>query len=310
MIIKAENIVKEFKEIRALNSFNLDVKEGEILGLIGPNGSGKSTLLLCILGIYSFDKGKITVFGEELKHDSYEIKRKIGYIPQDLALFEELTVYENIDYFCGLYVSDSEKRKELVKKAIEFVGLEKYEKFLPSKLSGGLARRLNIACGIAHKPELIFLDEPTVAVDAQSRSFILEGIKDLNKNGATIVYTSHYLEEVEDLCDRIAIIDQGQNVVTGTNEELRDSIITTEIIKFSILEEDEDILNDLKNMNHVIDVTQKESEYTVKFDNNQNNIANLVDFLKQKGLTYVKLYTEVPSLNDVFLELTGKELRD
>lgn len=310
MIIKAENIVKEFKEIRALNSFNLDVKEGEILGLIGPNGSGKSTLLLCILGIYSFDKGKITVFGEELKPDSYEIKRKIGYIPQDLALFEELTVYENIDYFCGLYVSDSEKRKELVKKAIEFVGLEKYEKFLPSKLSGGLARRLNIACGIAHKPELIFLDEPTVAVDAQSRSFILEGIKDLNKNGATIVYTSHYLEEVEDLCDRIAIIDQGQNVVTGTNEELRDSIITTEIIKFSILEEDEDILNDLKNMNHVIDVTQKESEYTVKFDNNQNNIANLVDFLKQKGLTYVKLYTEVPSLNDVFLELTGKELRD
>ncbi len=310
MIIKAENIVKEFKEIRALNSFNLDVKEGEILGLIGPNGSGKSTLLLCILGIYSFDKGKITVFGEELKPDSYEIKRKIGYIPQDLALFEELTVYENIDYFCGLYVSDSEKRKELVKKAIEFVGLEKYEKFLPSKLSGGLARRLNIACGIAHEPELIFLDEPTVAVDAQSRSFILEGIKDLNKNGATIVYTSHYLEEVEDLCDRIAIIDQGQNVVTGTNEELRDSIITTEIIKFSILEEDEDILNDLKNMNHVIDVTQKESEYTVKFDNNQNNIANLVDFLKQKGLTYVKLYTEVPSLNDVFLELTGKELRD
>ncbi|NMD45086.1 MAG: ABC transporter ATP-binding protein, partial [Clostridiales bacterium] len=179
MVIKVENLVKEFKEIRALDSFNLELREGEILGLIGPNGSGKTTLLLCILGIYSFEKGDIKVFGQELKANSYDIKRKIGYIPQDLALFEELTVYENIDYFCGLYVHDSKKRKELVKKAIQFVGLEKYEKFVPSKLSGGLARRLNIACGIAHEPKLIFLDEPTVAVDAQSRSFILEGIKEL-----------------------------------------------------------------------------------------------------------------------------------
>ncbi len=177
MVIKVENLIKEFKEIRALDSFNLELKEGEILGLIGPNGSGKTTLLLCILGIYSFDKGDIKVLGQELKPNSYDIKRKIGYIPQELALFEELTVYENIDYFCGLYVRDGKKRKELVKKAIQFVGLEKFEKFVPSKLSGGLARRLNIACGIAHEPELIFLDEPTVAVDAQSRSFILKASK-------------------------------------------------------------------------------------------------------------------------------------
>ncbi|TAH56796.1 MAG: ABC transporter ATP-binding protein, partial [Sphaerochaeta sp.] len=222
MVIKVENLIKEFKEIRALNSFNLELKEGEILGLIGPNGSGKSTLLLSILGIYSYENGTIRVFNQELKPNSYEIKRKIGYVPQDLALFEELTVYENIDYFCGLYVHDRKKRKELVEKAISFVGLEKFRKFVPSKLSGGLARRLNIACGIAHEPELIFLDEPTVAVDAQSRSFILEGIKELNRRGATVIYTSHYLEEVEDLCDRIAIIDQGRNIITGTAEELRD----------------------------------------------------------------------------------------
>lgn len=310
MLITVENLVKEFKEVRALNSFNLKVQEGEILGLIGPNGSGKSTLLLCILGIYSYDKGEITVFGEKLKPTSYDIKRKIGYIPQDLALFNELTVYENIDYFCGLYISDNEKRKKLVKKAIEFVGLEKYEKFTPPKLSGGLVRRLNIACGIAHEPELIFLDEPTVAVDAQSRGFILEGIKKLNKEGATVVYTSHYLEEVEGLCDRIAIIDQGRNIITGTNEELRDSIITTEIIKFSVLEEKKNLLKDLRNLSHVVDVTNKDSEYTVKFDNNKSNIVSIVDFLKTKGLTYLKLYTEIPSLNDVFLELTGKELRD
>lgn len=310
MVIKVENLVKEFKEIRALDSFSLDLREGEILGLIGPNGSGKTTLLLCVLGIYAFEKGDIKVLGQELKPNSYDIKRKIGYIPQDLAFFEELTVYENIDYFCGLYVRDSKKRKELVKKAIQFVGLEKYEKFVPSKLSGGLARRLNIACGIAHEPELIFLDEPTVAVDAQSRSFILEGIKELKRKGASVIYTSHYLEEVEDLCDRIAIIDQGRNIITGTNEELRDSIITTEIIKFTLLEEDADILKDLRNLSHVIDVTIKGSEYTVKFDNPKSNIGDIVQFIKDKGLTYLKLYTEIPSLNDVFLELTGKELRD
>ncbi|MDI9461030.1 MAG: ATP-binding cassette domain-containing protein [Saccharofermentanales bacterium] len=310
MVIKVDNLVKEFKEIRALDSFNLELRKGEILGLIGPNGSGKTTLLLCILGIYSFGKGDIKVLGQELKPNSYDIKRKIGYIPQDLALFDELTVYENIDYFCGLYVRDSKKRKELVKKAIEFVGLEKFEKFVPSKLSGGLVRRLNIACGIAHEPELIFLDEPTVAVDAQSRSFILEGIKELNRKGASVIYTSHYLEEVEDLCDRIAIIDQGRNIITGTNEELRDSIITTEIIKFTLLEENVDILKDLRNLSHVIDVTIKDFEYTVKFDNPKSNIGDIVKFLKDKGLTYLKLYTEIPSLNDVFIELTGKELRD
>ncbi len=310
MVIKVENLIKEFKEIRALNSFNLELKEGEILGLIGPNGSGKSTLLLSVLGIYSYENGTISVFGQELKPNSYEIKRKIGYVPQDLALFEELTVYENIDYFCGLYVHDRKKRKELVEKAISFVGLEKLRNFVPPKLSGGLARRHNIACGIAHEPELIFLDEPTVAVDAQSRSFILEGIKELNRRGATVIYTSHYLEEVEDLCDRIAIIDQGRNIITGTAEELRDSIITTEIIKITLLEEHVDILKDLRNLSHVIDVTIKDSEYTVKFDNNKGNIGDVAQFLKEKGLTYVKLYTEVPTLNDVFLELTGKELRD
>ncbi|HQC69158.1 MAG TPA: ABC transporter ATP-binding protein [Clostridia bacterium] len=309
MVIKVENLVKDFKEIRALDSFNLELREGEILGLIGPNGSGKSTLLLSILGIYSYEKGNITVFDKKLKPDSYDIKRKIGFVPQDLALFEELTVYENIDYFCGLYISDSKKRKQLVEKAIQFVGLEKFRKFLPSKLSGGLARRLNIACGIAHQPELIFLDEPTVAVDAQSRSFILEGIKELNRQGATIIYTSHYLEEVEDLCDRIAIIDQGRNIITGTNQELKDSIITTEIIKISLLE-DVDISKDLRNLAHVVDVTVKDSEYTVKFDNPKSNIGVIVQFLKERGLTYLKLYTELPSLNDVFLELTGKELRD
>jgi len=146
---------------------------------------------------------------------SYDLKREIGVVMQNVAVFDEMTVYENIDYFCGLYIRDKETRKQYVEDAIAFVELQDYKKFLPKKLSGGLLRRLNIACGIAHKPKLIFFDEPTVAVDPQSRNKILEGIVELNKKGATIIYTSHYMEEVEQICSRILIMDKGQKVALG-----------------------------------------------------------------------------------------------
>lgn len=152
---------------------------------------------------------------------SYDLKREIGVVMQNVAVFDEMTVYENIDYFCGLYIRDKETRKQYVEDAIAFVELQDYKKFLPKKLSGGLLRRLNIACGIAHKPKLIFFDEPTVAVDPQSRNKILEGIVELNKKGATIIYTSHYMEEVEQICSRILIMDKGRKVALGTKEELK-----------------------------------------------------------------------------------------
>ncbi len=161
-----------------------------------------------------------------MKPDSYEIKKEIGVVLQNVAVFEQMTVYENIDYFCGLYVSDKSKRKQLVEEAIAFVGLEDFVKMRPKKLSGGLLRRLNIACGIAHKPKLIFMDEPTVAVDPQSRNKILEGIMELNRQGSTIIYTSHYMEEVEQICSRIAIIDHGRVLATGTKESLKSMIKT------------------------------------------------------------------------------------
>lgn len=145
-----------------------------------------------------------------MKPNSYDIKRDIGVIFQEVAVFEELTVYENIDYFCGLYIKDKATRKQYIEEAIKLVSLEEFKKFYPKQLSGGLLRRLNIACGIAHKPKLIFLDEPTVAVDPQSRNNILDGIKKLREAGATIVYTTHYMEEVEILCDRIIILDKGK----------------------------------------------------------------------------------------------------
>lgn len=170
MVIKAENIVKKYKELNALDHFNMEVKEGEILGLLGPNGCGKTTAINCILSLLKFDEGDIQIFGQKMTPTSYNIKKQIGLVPQEVAVFENLTVEENIDYFCGLYIEDKNIRREYVKEVIDFVGLTEYKKFYPKKLSGGLKRRLNIACGISHKPKLIFLDEPTVAVDAVKAS--------------------------------------------------------------------------------------------------------------------------------------------
>lgn len=310
MIVKAENLVKRYKELIALDHFSMEVNEGEILGLLGPNGCGKTTAINCILSLLKFDKGDIEIFGETMTPNSYSIKKEIGVVPQEVSVFENLTVEENIDYFCGLYIDNTNIRKEYVNEAVEFVGLEEYRKFYPKKLSGGLKRRLNIACGIAHKPKLIFLDEPTVAVDAQSRNFILEGIKRLNREGSTIVYTTHYLEEAEMLCDRIIIMDKGKSLVSGSLEELKAMISTREKIIVGFENVEKDILDNLRSIAHVLDVERSNKEYTIKFEKGTNNLFNLLEFIKDKNLIYTKLYSKLPSLNDVFLELTGKELRD
>lgn len=219
-VVNIENLVKRYKELLALDHLNLSINEGEIFGLLGPNGSGKTTTINCLLSLLSYDKGTIEIFGQPMSPDNYDIKRQIGVVMQDVAVFNELTVKENIECFCSLYVKDKTLCRKYVKEAIAFVGLEDFANFYPKKLSGGLLRRLNIACGIAHKPKLIILDEPTVAVDPQSRNKILEGIVELNKEGATIIYTSHYMEEVEQICTRIAIMDKGRRIALGTKEEL------------------------------------------------------------------------------------------
>lgn len=309
-VIKVENLVKRYKELIAVDHFNLEIREGEILGLLGPNGSGKTTTINCILSLLSYDKGTIEVFGKEMQPDSYDSKRKIGVVMQNVAVFDALNVYDNIDYFCGLYIKDKQLRRQYVEEAIEFVGLSDYKKFYPKKLSGGLLRRLNIACGIAHKPKLIFLDEPTVAVDPQSRNRILEGILELNRQGATIVYTSHYMEEVEQICTRIAIMDKGKNLATGTTDELKQMIKKKEIISIEILDiSDEDILA-LKELKNVYDVTYENYKLTILCSNGKHNLIHILDYLQTKNLSFGRVYSELPTLNDVFLEMTGKELRD
>lgn len=249
-VVSVQNLVKKYKNQYAIKDLSFTVKKGEILGLLGPNGSGKTTTINCILSLLQFGSGQIKIFGKTMRPSAYDLKQKIGVIFQEVAVFDELTVYENIDYFCGLYIKDKVTRKSYIKDAIKLVGLEKFQKHRPKQLSGGLLRRLNIACGIAHKPELIFLDEPTVAVDPQSRNNILNDIKKLRDHGATVIYTTHYMEEVEELCDRVIILDNGQIIASGT-----------------------------------------------------------VDELKKLAKTKTKI-VEGPTLNDVFLELTGKALRD
>ena len=308
--VKIENLLKRYKELVAVDHLNLDIKEGEVFGLLGPNGSGKTTTINCLLSLLSYDKGSVEIFGQKMTPTNYEIKRQIGVVMQNVAVFDELTVYENIDYFCGLYIKDKETRKAYVEEAIAFVGLEDFKKFFPKKLSGGLLRRLNIACGIAHKPKLIILDEPTVAVDPQSRNKILEGITKLNESGATIIYTSHYMDEVEQICTRIAIMDKGKNLALGTKEELKKMIKKSEIISIDIISLTEEDLHAISTLPHVYDVSFEDHKLTVLCNGGKHNLIRVLDYLQSKEYSFGHVHSELPSLNDVFLEITGKELRD
>jgi ABC-2 type transport system ATP-binding protein len=328
-VIEVSGLIKRYKELVALDNFNLSIQAGEIFGLLGPNGSGKTTAINCILQLLTYDKGELRVLDQEISPTSYDIKRRIGIVPQNIAVFPQLNVTENIDYFCSLYISDKAKRRDLVEEAIHLVGLEDFRRFRPRKLSGGLIRRLNIACGIAHKPELIFFDEPTVAVDPQSRNAILEGIRRLNEQGSTVVYTSHYMEEVEQLCTRIMIMDHGQALATGTNMELKKLVGINERIEIELLEgldaapdpsqvatltppspAFEHALELVRELPHTVTAKLDGNTLRVSCARSRSALNEILEVLNHSSITYGRVYSEPPTLNDVFLEITGKELRD
>ncbi len=309
-VIEVKHLTKSYKAHKAVDDLSLEVHEGEILGLLGPNGSGKTTTMNCILSLLKYDNGKITVFGKEMTPSSYDAKAKIGVVFQEVAVFDELTVYGNIDYFCGLYIEDKETRAQYVADAIKLVSLEDCTKQYPKQLSGGLLRRLNIACGIAHKPKLIFLDEPTVAVDPQSRNNILDGIKKLRDDGATIVYTTHYMEEVEILCDRVIILDRGKIIASGTNDELKALAKIEEKVTVEIPELSPKQLSGFEKIKNVSEVEYDNGVLKVVYRRGKNNLGDMIEYLKENHINYNKIFAERPTLNDVFLELTGKELRD
>ncbi len=309
-VVAIDNLVKRYGEKVAVDHFSLNIEDGEILGLLGPNGSGKTTTINCLLSLLQYDKGDIKIFNKNMAPDAYDIKSQIGVVMQNVAVIETLNVYENVDFFCGLYIKNKKLRKQYVEEALEFTGLTEYKKYKPKKLSGGLLRRLNIACGIAHKPKLIIFDEPTVAVDPQSRNAILEGIKKMNRDGATIIYTSHYMEEVEELCSRVVIMDHGKNIANGTTSELKSSLMNRETIRVNLPNKTDEIIKGLKEINHVYKIKEDGDDLVIKCDGGDHNLVHVLSYLTDNNIPFGHVSTELPTLNDVFLEITGKELRD
>lgn len=309
-IIEVEGLTKDYQQLRALNKLTFQVRQGEILGLLGPNGSGKSTAINCILSLLRFTSGSVKIFGQEMRPDAFDIKRRLGVVFQDVAVFDELTVAQNLEYFCGLYLANKRKRSAMIAEAVQLVGLQDYLKFRPKQLSGGLLRRLNLVCGIAHRPDLIFLDEPTVAVDPQSRNNILDGIVTLRDRGATVVYTTHYMEEVEQICDRIIILDKGEIIAQGTINELKQLSDIEEKVTLQGVELPLELKEKLESDPQIESVTTRNRTVQLVYRHGQNHVSALIDQLRQAGVSYESIYSERPTLNDVFLQLTGKELRD
>jgi ABC-type multidrug transport system, ATPase component len=309
-VIEVKELIKRYDKKYAINNLSFSVELGSIIGLLGPNGSGKSTTINCILSLLSYEQGQIQIFGKPMTPTSYDIKQRIGVVPQDVAVFNELTVYQNVDYFCGLYIKDKKLRKQYVEESLEIVELQDFKKYVPKKLSGGLKRRLNIACGIAHKPELIFFDEPTVAVDPQSRNKILDSIKKLNENGSTIVYTSHYMEEIEQLCTDIIIIDAGQILARGTKDELKNMINANELITIELPNCPTPILSYIREMAGVASLEYDGQQLQINAVKESKITLKLLHYLETEKIIFGNFYISQPTLNDVFLAITGKKLRD
>lgn len=220
VVVRLDGLTKKYENKAVVDHISLEIHKGEIFGLLGPNGAGKSTTMNMICSIIKPTMGTAYLFGEDTKQRMSEVKNKIGYIPQDLAIHDNLKAWENVELFTSLYGIKGAELKARVKESLEFVGLENKKNGFAKNFSGGMKRRLNIACALGHHPELLIFDEPTVGIDPQSRNFILERIKQANENGATIIYTSHYMEEIEAICTRIAIMDNGNVIAVGTKEEL------------------------------------------------------------------------------------------
>lgn len=309
MIVEVKNLIKRYGEKLAVDNMNLKVNSGEILGLLGPNGAGKTTLINSIIGITQIQSGQVFIFGKDISKNSLEIKKDIGVVPQNLALYDEMTAIENVTYFAKLYGLKGEELKTRVKEALEFANLWERRKDYPKKYSGGMKRRLNIACSIVQRPKLIIMDEPTVGIDPQSRNHILESVKELNKAGATIIYTSHYMEEVEALCTRVVIMDNGKLIAEGTKEKLAEFVQQEQIAEISISDPNYSIIESVKGVYGVKESTLSGTKITVVMDKS-TSISKVINAVTEKGGIITKVNMEEATLEDVFLTLTGKKLRD
>ena len=309
-VIELKDVVKKYGDFEAVKGVTFDIEEGEIYGLLGPNGAGKSTLINMICGLLNITKGEIFVLGESMERGSAKVKSKLGLVPQDIALYNSLTAYENVKFFCGLYGFGGSELKERAEKALKYVGLLDRANSAPSTFSGGMKRRLNIACAIAHTPKVIILDEPTVGIDPQSRNHILESIKKLNEKGATIIYTSHYMEEVEAICTKVGVMDHGKLITMGNKEELKDSVSNINTIVVTLQENQEIKTDGIKDIEGITNVYCEEGIVKIDSYKEIDNFDKIILYFTDKNIKIKNIENKTPNLETVFMSLTGRTLRD
>lgn len=307
-VIEVKNITKEYGNHVAVDGINLEIQTGEIYGILGPNGAGKSTLIGMICGLIKKNSGEVIY--EKGAANIRKWKENIGIVPQDFALYWDLTVEENISFFCSLYGYKGSELKSRTKKTLDFVELTEVKDKRASELSGGMKRRLNIGCAISHSPKLIIMDEPTVGIDPQSRNHILRSILKLREEGATVIYTSHYMQEVDDICDRIAIIDNGKIIAKGTSDELKELVADKNVVSVTLKKEIKNLNNKLMELTGVDKVVVSENNYRISTLKSRNIISDIVTLISNANGEITNIINEQPTLESVFLALTGKALRE
>ncbi|MDD3074355.1 MAG: ABC transporter ATP-binding protein [Eubacteriales bacterium] len=310
MLVETKNLVKRYGDVLAVDNVNLQIAEGEIFGLLGPNGAGKTTIINMLIGLTKVDGGEIAIFGKKVNGNREDVSSHIGIVPQELAIYNDLTAAENLAFFGKLYGIKGKLLQERVTEALEFTGLSDKRKILPKKFSGGMKRRLNIACAIVHQPKLIIMDEPTVGIDPQSRNHILSSVQELHSQGSTIIYTSHYMEEVEELCTRVAIMDEGRIIAQGNKDELKELVSFEDRIVVEVSTVNFTLVDEIKRIGGVTDCFLAENILTIHMAKNSHIIGRVVDVITGAGAEVVTLSAEKPTLESVFLTLTGKKLRD
>lgn len=309
-VLEIRNLTKTFGDFIAVDDLSLTVNEDEIFGFLGANGAGKSTTINMIASLLSITKGEIDLQGKSIiKHNKFA-KANIGIVPQEIAIYENMTAFENVQFFAGLYGLRGSLLKSRAEEALEFVGLSDKYKSYPEKFSGGMKRRLNIACAIAHRPKLIIMDEPTVGIDPQSRNYILNSVKKLNEMGSTIIYTSHYMEEVEELCTRIAIIDHGKIIAEGTKAQLKAIITDQKNIAIEVRSDERLEPSMLLEIIGVNSVEVVDHVVKISSDVEVNNLNLIIQRLMNNGVEIRSIEADEPNLETVFLTLTGRSLRD
>lgn len=309
-VVELNGVTKKFGEFIALDNMSLNIKEGEIYGLLGPNGAGKSTAIKLICGILNPSYGIVKVMGKEVKPKMKHARKNLGLVPQEVAIYSEYTAYENIKFFTSLYGFKGKDLEDKIENALTFTGLMDVKNKLASEFSGGMRRRLNIACGIAHEPKVVIMDEPTVGIDPQSRNYILKAIKELNKKGTTIIYTTHYMEEAEEICSNIGIIDNGKLIVQGNKEELKSLVSDKKNLRISINNFEEINKDEIKNIRGVSNINVYENKVIITSLKEVNNLDKIINYFTGKDIEIRDIDYEDVSLETVFLSLTGKSLRE